>query len=59
MQGLWLEHQLNFDSFMMFTIWTSTKQFAEKESFRYVVLNNLKNGPWIALIACANFSLET
>ena len=34
------------------------KQFAEKESF-YVVLNNLSNGPWTALIACANFSLET
>ena len=35
------------------------KQFIEKESFRRVILNNLRNGPWIALIACANFSLET
>ena len=33
-------------------------QFAEKESF-HVVLNNLRNSPWIALITCANFSLET
>ena len=39
-QSLWLEHQLNFDSFIMFTIWTSKKQFAEKESFCHVVLNN-------------------
>ena len=59
MQSLWLEHQLNFDFFVMFTIWTSIKQFAEKESFRHVVLNNLRNGPWTALIVCATFSLET
>ena len=33
-------------------------QFAEKESFHHVVLNNLRNSPWTALITCANFSLE-
>ena len=59
MRSLWLEHQLNFDSFIMFTIWTSIKQFAEKESFPHVLLNNLRNGPWIALITCGNFSIET
>ena len=32
------------------------KQFAEKESFRHVVLNNLRNGRWIARIAVGNFS---
>ena len=37
---------------------TSIKQFAEKV-FCHVVLNNLRNGPWRALPACANFSLET
>ena len=30
-----------------------------KQSFRYVVLNNLRNGPWTALIACAKFLPET
>ena len=35
------------------------KQFVEKESFSHDVLKNLRNGPWIALIACANFLLET
>ena len=34
-------------------------QFAEKESFHHVVLNNLRGNPWTALITCANFSLET
>ena len=34
-------------------------QFAEKESFHLVVLNNLRNSPWTELITCANFSLET
>ena len=40
------------------TIRTSTKQSAEKESFHHVVLNNLRSNPWIALIACGNFSLR-
>ena len=31
------------------------KQFTEKES---VVLNDLRDGPWIALIVFGNFSLE-
>ena len=35
------------------------KAVCRNESFHHVVLNNLRNGPWIALIACANFSLET
>ena len=26
---------------------------AEKESFRHVALNILRNGPWIALTTCA------
>ena len=30
-------------------------QFAEKESFHNVVLNNLRNSPWTALITCAIF----
>ena len=34
-------------------------QFAEKESFHRVVLHNVRNGPWTALVTCANFSLET
>ena len=34
-------------------------QFAEKEPFHHVVLNNLRNSPQAALITCANFSLET
>ena len=34
-------------------------QFAEKESFHHIVLNNLRNSPWTALITCANFSVET
>ena len=34
-------------------------QFAEKESFYHVVLNNLRNSHETALITCANFSLET
>ena len=34
-------------------------QFAEKEPFHHVVLNNLRNSPWTALITCANFLLET
>ena len=34
-------------------------QSAEKESFHHVVLNNLRNIPWKALITCANFALET
>ena len=34
-------------------------QFVEKESFHHVVLTNLRNSLWTALIACANFSLET
>ena len=34
-------------------------QSFQKGSFRLVVLNNLRNIPWIAPIACANFSLET
>ena len=50
--------QLNFDPFM-FTIWILMMQFAEKESFHLAVLNNLRNIPWIELITCANFSLET
>ena len=33
MQSLWQEHQLNFDSFIVFTEWTSLKQFAEKSLF--------------------------
>ena len=33
-------------------------QFAEKKSF-HVVLNNVRNSSWTALITCANFSLET
>ena len=55
MQRVWLEHHLNFDSFIMFTYLNLIKQ-----SFRDVVLTNLRNGPWTALIiAYANFSLET
>ena len=34
-------------------------QFAEKESFHHVVVNNLRNSPWTALSTCANFSRET
>ena len=30
-----------------------------KQYFSHVVLNNLRNGSWTALIACANFSPET
>ena len=33
-------------------------QFAEKESFHLVVLNNLRNSPWTELVTCANFSRE-
>ena len=57
MQSLWLEHQLNFDPFIIFTIWILVMHFAEKESFHHVVSNNLRNCPWT--ISCANFSLET
>ena len=52
-----LQHKLNFHSLIMFNIRTSIKQFSEKEPFRHVVLNNMRNGPWTALIACAKFSL--
>ena len=58
-ESLWLEHQLNFDPFIMFTIWILMMQFSENESFHHVVLNNLRNSPWTALITCANFPLET
>ena len=35
------------------------KAIFRKRIFRHVVLNNLRNGPRTALIACANFSPET
>ena len=35
------------------------KAVCRKRVFRHVVLNDLRNGPWTALIACAIFSLET
>ena len=59
MQSLRFEHQLNFDPFIMLTIRILIMQFAEKEPFHHVALNNLRNSPWAALITCANFSVET
>ena len=61
-ESLWLEHKLNFGFFYHVYYMNINKAVCRKKSFRHVVLNNLRNGPrvtMIALIACANFSIET
>ena len=48
---LWFFHHLYYMNF--------NKAVWRRESFRHVVLDNLKSGPWIVLIAGTSFSLET
>ena len=55
-----IEHQLNFDSFIMFVYYVNFNEaVCRKRVFSHVVFNDLRNDPWTALIACANFSPET
>ena len=55
MRSLRLEHQLFYHIYYM----NFNKAIRRKRVIRHVVLNDLRNGRWTALIACANFSITT